>query len=253
MKVVGCQWDLAWEEPPPNYIRVDSLLTGVGRADLVVLPEMFSTGFSMDVDTVAEDEPAESAAFLRDLARRKRSVVLAGLVRRDGDGFGGNELIAYDPEGEERVRYRKVRCFRYAGETEHYRPGRDIALFDWMGWRVAPFICYDLRFPELFRRATGRGAELFLVIANWPTARVEQWIALLRARAIENLGYVVGVNRCGADPSNEYPGRSVVVDPQGEIVADAGDGEGLLQATLDIGAVRGWRREFPALEDLEES
>ncbi|MEM7603581.1 MAG: nitrilase-related carbon-nitrogen hydrolase, partial [Verrucomicrobiota bacterium] len=112
-------------------------------------------------------------------------------------------------------------------------------------------ICYDLRFPELFRRATAGGAELIVVIASWPTVRMEHWLTLLKARAIENLAYVVGVNRCGSDPNVDYPGRSVVIDPFGEILADAGGEDGLVGVEIDLARVRDWRAEFPALKDLE--
>ena len=112
-------------------------------------------------------------------------------------------------------------------------------------------ICYDLRFPELFRRVTAKGAELIVVVANWPSVRLDHWLTLLKARAIENLAYVVGVNRCGSDPNHQYPGRSVVIDPWGESVADAGSEEGLIDVTIDHDRLRKWREEFPVLKDLE--
>jgi len=188
---------------------------------------------------------------LRELALGHRSVVIGGLVRRLEDGWGSNELIAYDAEAGELGRYVKNRTFRYTGESDHYRPGSDLLLFRMGDWTVAPFICYDLRFPELFRRAVGRGAELLIVIASWPVARVEHWVTLLQARAIENQAYVIGVNRTGRDPHYIYPGRSLVIDPWGRIVADAGAEDGLVEATLDRDAVLQWRAEFPALADLE--
>lgn len=253
MKVVGCQWDLAWEDPEANFARASALLEHVDGADLVILPEMFSTGFSMDVATVAEAEPSKAEVYLRELASEKRAAVLGGLVRGQEEGWGRNELIGFAPDGGELVRYQKNRTFRYTGESQHYVNGKEVSLFEWQGWKVAPLICYDLRFPELFRRATAKGTELIVVIASWPSVRVEHWVALLRARAIENQAYVVGVNRTGQDPNNEYPGRSVVIDPWGEIVADAGDRDGLVEAEISLETVRGWRDEFPALEDLEET
>lgn len=251
MKIIGCQWDLAWENQEANYDKACSLLAGADESDLIVLPEMFSTGFSMNVDAVAESDPSETEKFLKSLAREKGAAVLGGLVRKNENGSGRNELIAFAPSGEELIRYQKNRTFRYTGESEHYENGTEISVFERAGGKIAPLICYDLRFPELFRRATAKGAELLVVIASWPSVRVEHWITLLRARAMENLAYVVGVNRCGADPQYEYPGRSVIIDPWGEIVSDAGAEEGLVQAEIDWGKVRDWRTEFPALEDLE--
>ena len=125
----------------------------------------------------------------------------------------------------------------------------ETALFPWGGFTVAPFVCYDLRFPELFRAAARKGADLLVVIAAWPVKRIEHWLTLLRARAIENQAWVVGVNRCGREPHFIYNGRSVVVDPHGAIVADAGEIEKVLAASVDAEAVRAWRAEFPALRD----
>ena len=121
--------------------------------------------------------------------------------------------------------------------------------FEWRGFVVAPFVCYDLRFPEIFRAAAHRGASLFVVIALWPVKRQQHWLTLLQARAIENQAYVVGVNRVGAEPEFLYPGRSVVVDPHGVIIADAGEREHILAAALDVNVVAAWRRDFPALRD----
>jgi len=254
MNVLALQWDLAWEDRAANFARVRSLLaeSDAGPVDLIVLPEMFGSGFSMNVDAIAEGEPSETEAFLREIASGHDAAVLGGLVRRPGEGAkAGNELIAFDPSGAELVRYRKNRCFRYTRESDFYENGTEIVVFDRQGWKICPLICYDLRFPELFRRGVAKGAELFLVIASWPEVRVEHWVTLLRARAIENLAYVVGVNRCGSDPHLAYPGRTVVVDPWGEIVADAGVEETALAAEISLDAMRNWRNEFPALLDLE--
>jgi len=251
MKIIGCQWDIAWEDPQANYTRAEELLSDVGEVDLIILPEMFSTGFTMDVAKAAEAVPSEAEAFLKRLASRHHAAVLGGLVRQGGDGLGRNELIAFDPSGEELATYQKNRTFRYTGESDYYGNGSEVAVFEWQDWKIAPLICYDLRFPELFRRVTAGGAELIVVIASWPTVRVDHWLTLLRARAIENLAYVVGVNRCGSDLNHDYPGRSVIIDPWGEIIADAGDGEGLVEAEIDLDKVKTWREEFPALKDLE--
>lgn len=249
MKITGCQWNLAWEDREANYDRARMLLDGCDT-DLIILPEMFSSGFSMNVEAVAEPDPSTTEAFLKGLAQMHDAATLGGLVRKNENGSGRNELIAFAPSGVELGRYQKNRTFRYTGESEHYENGTEVSVFEWQDWKIAPLICYDLRFPELFRRATAKGAELLIVIASWPSVRVEHWITLLRARAIENLAYVVGVNRTGSDPGNEYPGRSVVIDPRGEIVADAGSEEGLVTADIDLEAVRNWRAEFPALQDL---
>jgi len=115
---------------------------------------------------------------------------------------------------------------------------------------VAPFVCYDLRFPEVFRIAAARGAQLLAVIANWPSAREAHWLTLLRARAIENQAYVAGVNRCGEDPRLRYTGRSVIIDPRGEVLADAGSDEAVITADIDLADLEEYRRSFPALADM---
>lgn len=250
MRVLGCQWDLSWEERAPNFAAAERILKGQ-EGDLIVLPEMFGSGFSMNLQVTAEPEPSPTEEFLQKLASNHNAAVLGGLSRWDGNGKGKNELYGVSPNGERLVSYQKNRTFRYTGESDYFENGTELELFEWRGWKVAPLICYDLRFPELFRRLTARGAELFVVIASWPTTRVDHWLTLLQARAIENLAYVVGVNRCGSDPKFDYPGRSVLIDPWGKILGDAGSEEGLLSGEIELDTVRGWRSEFPALEDLQ--
>lgn len=251
MRIIGCQWDLVWEDPNANYARAEALLAQVKSADLIIFPEMFSSGFSMNVERIAEFDPSQTELFLKIVAAAKNSVVMGGLVRHEEGEKGTNELIAFSPDGNVLGRYQKNRTFRYTGESDFYENGTEVSVWPCQETKVAAFICYDLRFPELFRRATVGGAEIIVVIASWPTVRVEHWITLLRARAIENLAYVVGVNRCGSDPNLNYPGRSVIIDPWGEIVADAGSDEGLVAADIDLKKLRTWRDEFPALQDIE--
>jgi len=133
-----------------------------------------------------------------------------------------------------------------------YEAGASVVTFPWQGFSVAPFVCYDLRFPEVFRRAVRRGAELLVVIANWPHAREAHWLALLAARAIENQAYVVGVNRAGSDPHARYGGRSQIIGPRGEILAAAGADEQLLGAEIERAPLIAYRSEFPALGDMRK-
>ena len=254
MQVYGCQYDIIWEDRSANFSKVRNLIESaeIAPGSLIVLPEMFSTGFSMDVDVTAEEDRSKALAFMRELAAQKDAAVLGGLVTPgEKRGFGKNELAVVEPGGAQIARYQKNRTFRYTREFHHYEAGTEIAVFDWGGFRICPLICYDLRFPELFRRGAKRGAQLFVVIASWPEDRVEHWITLLRARAIENQAFVFAVNRIGDDPNWSYPGRSVAIDPQGVIIADAGDNEKILTADLPVGEVVDWRSEFPALLDLE--
>lgn len=251
MKVVLCQLELAWEDPDANYSKIRRLLALCDdlAGSLIVLPEMLATGFSMDVAAVTAGEPGRTQGFLAELAQSHKAAVLGGFGIPHGDGRGRNVAVAMDPGGTRIAEYTKIHPFSYGGEDECYEAGDAVASFGWNGFQVCPLICYDLRFPEVFRAGAGLGAELFCVIANWPIKRVSHWITLLQARAIENQAYVVGVNRCGTDPSFTYPGRSLVVDPHGVAIADASDREMVLSCDLDPEIVRSWRREFPALAD----
>src|SRR5690606_14731624 len=167
---------------------------------------------------------------------------------REPGGPCGNEALVVNPGGERVAVYRKQRPFTPGGEHLHYTPGHTHCVFSWNGLKVAVFICYDLRFPELFRAAAAaERPELFLVIANWPDKRIHHWVQLLQARAIENQAYVLGVNRVGSDPSHQYPGRSLMVEPSGEIIARAPEGEGCVRAELDIPSLRAYREKLPFL------
>jgi len=252
MKIACLQLDIVWENPEANHAKVHALVSAakLPAGSLLVLPEMFATGFSMNVAKVAEERGGTSASFLSALARAFSIWVVGGIVGRGVDCKGLNECLVFSPDGKEVTRYAKINTFTLAGETEHYASGSKLTQFDWQGFKTAPFICYDLRFPEIFRHAVMDGAQLFTVIANWPRPRDAHWIALLKARAIENQAYVAGVNRCGNDPKYEHVGRSQIIDPHGEVLADAGSSEGIISADADLNALNEYRRSFPALKDI---
>ena len=253
MRVHLVQYDIAWGDPPANRAKVTGLVERAAPAagDLIVLPETAFTGFDLDPSRTLPDA-ADAEAFLADLARRHRCTVVGGLVASDALGRAANQSLAFSPSGEILARYAKIQPFTLGGERRVHAPGERIVRFDWQGLSVAPFICYDLRFPELFREATRAGAEMFVVIASWPARRTHHWVTLLLARAIENQAVVVGVNRCGTDPGATYLGRSVVVSPHGYVVADAGEREQVVTAPIDPDEIRAWRRDFPALRDMGE-
>jgi omega-amidase len=252
MQLVALQLDIAWEDRERNHARVREL---VAQADLrpdalVVLPEMFDTGFSMNTAYTDPGETSTSEKFGRSLAAEHKVAVLSGVVTRTKEGQLANEALAFSPSGTELARYRKIHPFTGGGEHKHYRAGNRHSVFEWDGFRIAPFICYDLRFPELFRPAAGDGAELIVVIANWPEKRSEHWVRLLQARAIENQAFVLGVNRVGTDPSFAYDGRSCLFDPHGNEVFQADRSERAITAEIDPAVARKWRAEFPALRDM---
>lgn len=251
MQVVLVQPDTVWEDREANFENVRRLLEArpPEPGALVVLPEMFAVGFTMNVDAAAEPAERPTEQFLADLARRYACAVLGGVVGREPDGRGRNEALALGDRGKELARYVKIHPFSYAGEDEVYRPGDRIVAFDWGGFRVAPFVCYDLRFPEVYRTAALAGAEVLVTIANFPTPRHGHWTQLIGARAIENQAYSVGVNRAGRDPNVAYSGGSRIVDPEGRVVCEAGGGEGVWTTRLDRAALTAYRERFPALRD----
>jgi predicted amidohydrolase len=254
MQIIGIQLDGVWENKAANHDKVLSLLDKAKpqAGALVVLPEMFATGFSMNVAAI-HDESRETQDFLSLSAAERNIYLMGGVVMKDeATGRGRNEAVIYSPEGREVARYCKLQPFTLGGESEHYTAGERVCLFEWREFMAAPFICYDLRFPEHFRRAAARGANLIVVIASWPAVRDDHWVTLLKARAIENLAYVVGVNRCGQDPKHYHSGRSVIYDPHGRVMADAGGEEGWIEAQLELQPLLDWRRSFPALGDMRQ-
>jgi predicted amidohydrolase len=210
---------------------------------------MSTSGFSMNVAAAADTSAGETEVFLARMARHYHLTILGGLARQLSDGKGANEAVAFGPDGSLLCRYRKIHSFSPAGETGAFRAGHEIVTFPWNGFTVCPLICYDLRFPELFRAAVARGTDLFCVIANWPDRRHQHWTTLLQARAIENQAFVLGVNRSGADPHFHYAGGTSLTDPHGATLAAAGDGPELLRATPSPGTAAAWRAAFPALRD----
>ena len=252
MKAYCVQLDIVWENKPANHARTRALLTATApeRGSLVLLPELFSTGFSMNVPAIQEGDAKESEHFLAATAREFGVFLLGGVVETGAKGRGRNQCVIFSPDGKEVARYTKIQPFTLGGEMEHYETGTEPVLFEWSGFKVSPFICYDLRFPEHFRAATKRGAQLITVIANWPVARIQHWVTLLQARAVENQAYVVGVNRSGTDPSLTYNGRSLIVSPKGDILADAGNGESVVSADLKLDELLAYRKDLPFLADM---
>ncbi|MBI3856611.1 MAG: carbon-nitrogen family hydrolase [Planctomycetes bacterium] len=253
MYVAGVQLDIAWEDKPANHGKVRALVAAakLPKGALVALPEMFATGFSMNVAEIAQSEKRETEAFLAGLAKEEGIFVCGGVVVRGADGRGLNQSVTFAPDGALIARYSKIHPFSYGGETLQYSAGTKVIGYAAGGIDIAPFVCYDLRFPEIFRHAVKRGAQLYTVIANWPEPREAHWLALLKARAIENQAFVLGVNRCGRDPKLAYSGRGQLLDPRGNVLAEGGNKEGVFGAEIDLASLQAYRKEFPALQDMK--
>lgn len=250
LRVAGIQCDTAWEDPSANRAQVGPMVAeAVDRgAGLVLLPEMFATGFSMVVDRVAEPPDGPSTAFLVEHAQRHGVWVGGSIaVRDDGAERPRNCFVLAGPDGTVR-RYAKRHLFSPEGEDRCFEPGDELVTVDIDGVRCTPFVCYDLRFADAFW-ATATSTDCYLLVANWPGKRRHHWRTLLRARAIENQAFVVGVNRAGRDPYVDYTGDSAVIDPFGETLVEAGEAPCVIVADVDADAVRAAREQFRFLDD----
>ena len=249
LRVTLVQTELAWQAPASNRRSLAAHFRGlVGHTDLVVLPEMFSTGFSMDAEGLAEDMDGPTVGWMREEAAALGCVVTGSLIVRDGARCY-NRLVWARPDGS-LAHYDKRHLFRMADEQQHYGAGDRRLVVELKGWRVCPMVCYDLRFPVWSRSRDDY--DVLLYVANWPQRRAHAWSTLLRARAIENLCYVVGVNRVGRDGNGAtYAGDSVALDFLGQPLSSEGGGDRVETAVLDLESLQAYRRSFPAQLDAD--
>jgi len=252
VNVIALQHDIVWENKTANFARVRKLLLEAApeRDSLVVLPEMFATGFSMNADVIAEPHEGPTEQFLADRARELGVYLLAGAAMCGREGRARNKALVFSPTGELLAFYAKMRPFTPGGEREHYEAGRRPAAFRWGACTVSPFICYDLRFPEIFREAVAaHRPELFAVIANWPAKRIQHWGPLLQARAIENQCWVVAPAQAGRhNATRESFGHTAVFDPWGKLVGLVERPEpGFVIAKIDYRAQDRIRAGLPCL------
>ncbi|MBI3272984.1 MAG: carbon-nitrogen family hydrolase [Planctomycetes bacterium] len=255
MRVAGIQADLAWEDPRANFERLAPRIAAAAAAGarLVAVPEMFPTGFSMDAERVSEPPGGPAERFLLECARSTGAAVCGSAATRPDEASGAaakprNLGLLAVPDGSV-GRYAKIHPFTFGGETERYASGDRALTLLVAGVRVSLLICYDLRFPELFAALAPR-TDLFCVVANWPEARRDHWRTLLKARSIEFLAYVLGVNRVGSGGKLKYAGDSVLWAPGGELLAEAAPGaEETIAGEVDPERVSAARKAFPVLSD----
>jgi predicted amidohydrolase len=252
MKLALMQMDIAWEDKEKNLKKAEKLLeTAVGHeCSIAVFPEMFSTGFSMNAEGIAETENGSVLSTLRQLANRYGIALIAGIAVESEDSYE-NRAYIIDSDGKVLDFYTKNYGFSYSGEDKIYRSDDKQIVFEVEDIKASVFICYDLRFPELFRKVA-KSISVVFVIANWPDSRIGQWDALLKARAIENQCFVVAVNRKGIDGNGlNYNGHSAVYSPSGEeIDLFRLDGE-CRCFEIDEGEAAFVRQRFPFLKDLK--
>jgi len=245
------QQPLVWQDAAANRAHFESLLLPLaGRTDLVVLPETFTTGFSMEVERLAEPTGGPTTQWLTALAGRLDAAVTGSVITRDG-GCYYNRLLWAAPGAAVR-HYDKRHLFRMGREHQHFTPGRAAWSVTWRGFRVCPLVCYDLRFPVFSRRRPDLDYDLLIYVANWPAPRAEAWRQLLRARAIENQAYVIGVNRVGEDGQGvAHIGNSAAIDFLGRTLAEAGDVSTVVSVDLPRQPLDVFRDRFPAHLDAD--
>ncbi|MCB1853864.1 MAG: amidohydrolase [Halieaceae bacterium] len=248
LSVTLIQPELAWEQPADNRRQIEQTITGLEQTgDLVLLPEMFTTGFSMNALANAESPGDATEQWLLELARRY-DCALSGSIAVNDDGSVYNRMLFATPVGISH--YDKRHLFRMAGEHKRYRGGRERVVVAWRGWRILLQVCYDLRFPVFSRNRDDY--DLALYVANWPAQRSQHWRQLLQARAIENQACVVGVNRIGRDANGlEYSGDSLAVAADGTLLRDMGNENGAAQVVLDGAALLAYRERFPCQLDAD--
>ncbi len=251
LKVTLVQSMLHWEDAAANRSMFsEKLATLKGTTDLIVLPEMFTTGFSMRSLELAETMDGETVRWMRAQAKTLDAAVYGSVIITEGGRYFNRGLFV-EPSGKVSV-YDKRHLFRFADETDHYSAGKDRVVVAWRGWRILLQVCFDLRFP-VFARNRG-DYDAILYVANWPEARRYPWSQLLIARAIENQCYVAGVNRVGMDgKSNHYSGDSVLINPRGEVNGNVEPSqEGTATVTLDRNALTDFREKFPVAKEADD-
>ena len=253
LKVSLIQANQVWEDKKANYENYEQLLADVS-ADLILLPEMFNTGFSMNILELAEEwETSTAIAWLQRTAKQKNAAIYTSLIIKE-DGATYNRGVFVYPSGERHF-YDKRKTFGLAGEDQFFKSGEKETIVEYLGWKIQLQICYDLRFPEIARNRidkTGNPAyDIILYVANWPDKRITHWDALLKARAIENQCFIFGCNRVGVD-SNKliYSGHSNVLSPSGEAMGNNFEIEGSLYFEIDFSSLEDIRTKLPFLKDI---
>ncbi|WP_335869508.1 carbon-nitrogen family hydrolase [Bacillus sp. 2205SS5-2] len=253
MRITCLQIDVAFGDPEINFTRVKSefqRLFQTQKPDVVVLPELWSTGYDLSrLDEIADDEGQKTQAFLSTLAKKYHTNIVSGSIAKKSGNETFNTMYVFDRNGLCQGEYSKTHLFQLMNEHLYLSPGQHKGDFTIEGQACAGFICYDLRFPEWIRKHTVSGAEVLFIVAEWPLVRLAHWRTLLISRAIENQCYVVACNRTGTDPKNKFAGHSMIVDPWGEVVVEAGTEPIQMSGDIHLGKVSEARKKIPLFQD----
>jgi predicted amidohydrolase len=249
MKIALIQSSLLWENPIANRNHFEEKINSITESiDLIVLPEMFTTGFTMNPYKVAETMQGETVIWLQNLAKSKQTAITGSVIISENNNFY-NRLLFVFPSGEIQF-YDKRHLFTLAGEDKIYTSGKKKLIIEYKGFKICPLICYDLRFP-VFSRNTEE-YDVLLYVANWPKPRINAWDALLKARAIENISYTIGVNRVGIDNNKlEYNGHSQIIDFSGNHLLEPQENDGIYYTTLHKNNLLDFREKFGFLNDRD--
>ncbi|MFT6871328.1 MAG: omega-amidase [Roseivirga sp.] len=244
------QSDIYWRQPGANLAMFEEKIWQITEpTDIIVLPEMFQTGFTMEHKGLSEPMNLTTFKWMKQMAAQKKAVVTGSyIVKAGGDTF--NRLVWMQPDGNYKT-YDKRHLFRMANEHDHFSGGKERLIVEWKGWKICPLICYDLRFP-IWSRNVDLAYDMVLYVANWPAVRVNAWDTLLKARAMENVAYAVGLNRIGKDGEGiEYNGHSAAYSSKGETLAFS-ESEEILNITLSKSSLIDFREKFPAHLDADD-
>jgi len=251
LRISLVQPDIIWENKEENLSRTEAKIKELrGEADLVVFPEMFTTGFSMQSKMLAEPITGNTIQCLKNWSREYNVALAGSFIAKDGV-HNYNRAFFITPQAEEHY-YDKHHLFRMGSETSHFSAGERRCIFNYKGWNICIAICYDLRFP-VWLRNVGNEYDLLLVVGNWPTSRIHVWDTLLKARSLENQCYVCGVNRVGTDDTGlSHPGHSVLIDPKGNILTEfIKDKEMIQTVSIDLNSLNSFRSKFPVWKDAD--
>ncbi len=252
LKVILLQQDLVWEDISANLALFENCIKQLSEpVDLVVLPEMFSTGFTMQAEIFAEDMSGRTIQKMQEWAKVTGAAICGSIIIKEAQSFY-NRFVWVEPNGNIE-HYDKAHLFRMGEEEQHYTRGKKQILIHYKGWNIAPFVCYDLRFPVWLRKTASFNYDLLLMVANWPERRSKHWDLLLQARAIENQAYVVAVNRIGNDGKEIYHnGNSAAIDPLGNIICKIEHEAAIKEISLNMASLQTYKESFPLGLDTDK-
>ena len=249
LKITIIQPNIHWEDIQKNLIMFAEKIKNIGEhTDLIVLPEMFSTGFTMNAEALAEDMNGSTMQWMKDIANKSNAAITGSVIIKENGKFY-NRLLWVQPDGTYSF-YDKKHLFSMGDEDDTFTKGTKKLIVEWKGWKICPLVCYDLRFPEWCRN--NEGYDLLIISASWPDKRIMHWDILLKARAIENQAYVVGANRYGKDENNlVYTGNSAAISPYGDVLYFSSGEESVKTITLSMDNLKLLRRQYPFLKDKQ--